>query len=99
MIHTLQGLLSTLVNGFTAHLEQWDGWAALIAAALFGFRGGSFWMPVVVAVIINPAPYGLVASLVHGRSVNLNTAVVFTVVQIIIAFVGFVGGRLLTRLR
>lgn len=99
MIHTLQGLLSTLLNGFTGHLEQWDGWAALIAAALFGFRGGTIWMPVIVALIINPAPYGLVANLVHGRPVNLNAVALFTVIQLIIAFVGFLAGRLLTRLR
>ncbi|MDX7953351.1 hypothetical protein P7D22_19485 [Lichenihabitans sp. Uapishka_5] len=99
MLHTLQGLVSTLLNGFTAHLEQWDGWAALIAAALFGFRGGTFWMPVLVAVIINPTPYGLVANLIHGRATNLNAVVLFTTIQIIIAFVGFGAGRLLTRLR
>ena len=99
MIHTLQGLLSTLTNGFTAHLDQWDGWAALIAAALFGFRGGTLWMPVLVAVIINPMPYGLVAALVHGRAANLNAVAVFTVIQLIIAFAGFAVGRLLTRLR
>lgn len=99
MIHTLQGLLSTLLSGFTGHLDQWDGWAALVAAALFGFRSGSFWMPVLVAVIINPAPYGLVANIIHGRSVNLNAVALFTLIQLIIAFVGFGAGRLLTRLR
>lgn len=99
MIHTLQGLLSTLVNGIVAHLDQWDGWAALIAAALFGFRGGTLWMPVVVALVINPTPYGLVAAMVHGRGVNLNGVAVFTVIQLLIAFAGFAAGRLLTRLR
>ncbi len=99
MIHTLQSLLSTLLNGFTGHLEQWDGWAALIAAALFGYRGGTFWMPVLVALIVNPMPYGLVSGLIHAHAVNLNAAAVFTVVQLIIALVGFALGRLLTRLR
>ena len=56
-------------------------------------------MPVIVALIINPMPYGLVAAAVHGRAVNLNAVAVFTMVQLIIAFAGFAAGRLLTRLR
>lgn len=99
MIHTLQGLLSTLANGFAAHLDQWDGWAVLIAAALFGFRGGTWWMPVLVAAIVNPAPYGLVSAVAHSRAVSLNGAAVFTVVQLLIACAGFLVGRLVTRLR
>jgi hypothetical protein len=99
MIHTLQALLSNLVGGLSAHLGQWDGWAALIAAGLFGFRGGSLWMPLVVAIIINPMLYGIAAGLVHGRLPSLNTVALFTLVQILLAYAGFAIGRLAARLR
>jgi hypothetical protein len=99
VIHTLQGLLSTLVAGFTSHLEQWIGWATLIAAGLFGFRGGSPWMPLLVAVIINPEPYGLVYGVLHGHGVSLNGPATYTAVQIVIAYAGYALGRVGQRFR
>jgi hypothetical protein len=98
-MHSLQGLLSTLASGVTGHLSQWIGWAVLIAAGLFGFQGASPWMPLLVALIINPMPYGLVAGLLHGHGAGLDGAGTYTLVQILIAFAGYAVGRLVTRFR
>ena len=98
-MHSLQGLPATLLAGLTGHLEQWVGWAALIAAGLFGFRGATPWMPLLVAVIINPMPYGLVAGMLHGHGGSPDGAAAYTAVQILIAYAGYAIGRLATRFR
>lgn len=99
MIHNFQVMASALVGAVVAHLSLWEGWAALIAAALIGWRAGAWWMPVAVALIINPEPYGVIADLIHGRHPNLYAGALFTGSQLILAYAGFLIGRLATRIR
>lgn len=99
MIHTAQTTLTALFGGLMAHMEQWDGWAASIAAALFGYRRGVLWMPLLVAVIINPTPYALVADVFHGRHVGIHAAASFTLDQIVVAYAGYAIGRIFARFR
>lgn len=99
MVHTAQALLSTITAGVMAHLDQWIGWATLIAAGLFGFRAASPWMPLLVAVIINPTVFGLVGSIVHGHGASLDGVATYTTVQLLIAYAGYLVGRLITRFR
>ena len=99
MIHNLQIMLETLTGGVVAHMSQWDGWAVLIAAALFGYRGAAIWMPIVVALIIDPLLYNSVAGLFHGRHIALSTVGVFTAFQIGVAYVAYFAGRLVSRFR
>lgn len=99
MMHNFQIMAGTLGNGVIEHLSLWEGWAVLIAAALFGWRTAPWWMPIVVALIINPTPYGVVADVVHGRHPNPYTAAIFTVCQLVLAYAGFLIGRLARRFR
>ena len=98
-MHNIQAMLQSLFDGLSDHLGQWDGWAVVIAAALFGLTRSSVWMPVAVALVINPALYGLVAAVVHGRHVGVSAAAVFTLLQIVLGYVGYGLGRIVARFR
>ena len=99
MIHNLQVMLQSLFGGLSSHLAEWDGWAVLIAAALFGLRRAPLWIPLVVAVIINPMPFAIVSNLIHGRQVGVEPAALFTLVQIVLAYCGYLLGRVVARFR
>ena len=99
MIHTFQTMLTGLVGSLLAHMDQWDGWAVLVATAVYGYRRAPLWLPLVVALIINPMPYGFIAGVAHGHLININAAALFTLDQIIVAYAGYLLGRLITRFR
>ncbi len=99
MIHTVQTLLASVISGLSVHMDQWDGWAVLIAAAIFGYRRDRIWVPLIVGLIINPMPYALIAGLVHGRHVSLSATVTFTIIQLVLAYAGYLVGRLVARFR
>ena len=98
-MHNLQVIVSAIANGVVEHLSLWEGWAVLIACALFGLRAAPWWTAMIVALIINPEPYGLVANLIHGRHVSIYGAAMFTLCQVVLAFAGWLLGRLVKRFR
>ena len=98
-MHNLSLMFGTVVEGLGSHLSQWDGWAVVIAAALFGLQRGPLWMPVVVGLIINPMPYALVAGLLHGRHVGLESSLIFTGLQLVLSYCGYGLGRVAARFR
>ncbi|MCW6509464.1 hypothetical protein [Lichenifustis flavocetrariae] len=99
MIHNLQALLATIYGSVAAHLDRWDGWAVVIASLLFGLQRAPLWMPVVVALVIDPLLYGWVAGLLHGRIGGVEGLGLFTLTQIVVGYGGYAVGRLIARLR
>ena len=95
MLHNLQVMAGGLASSVVSHLQIWEGWAVLIATLLLAWRGAAWWVPIAVAFIINPEPYGFVAGLIHGRHESLYPAAIFTLSQLVLAFAGFLVGRML----